>query len=157
MPYNPTDLKFVELVDNVARLNKMHAASKEINIKVEVPDDVIVYADKNMIETVLRNLLSNAIKFSNENSEIKISVADAGAKYVVSVMDNGVGIPKEKLDNIFGMDATKSTIGTHGEKGNGLGLAVCEQMVKKNGGTISVESKVGKYTKFNFTIKKANV
>ncbi len=157
MPYNPTDLKFVELVDNVARLNKMHAASKEINIKVEVPDDVIVYADKNMIETVLRNLLSNAIKFSNENSEIKISVADAGRQYVVSVMDSGVGIPKERLDGIFGMDANKSTVGTNGETGNGLGLAVCEQMVRKNGGTISVESEVGKYTKFNFTIKKANV
>ncbi len=157
MPYNPADLKLVELADNVARLNRMIASSKGININVEVPDDVIVYADKNMIETVLRNLISNAIKFSNENSEIKISVADAGRQYVVSVMDNGVGIPKERLDGIFGMDATKSTIGTHGEKGNGLGLAVCEQMVKKNGGTISVESEVGKYTKFNFTIKKANV
>ena len=157
MPYNPTDLKLVELVDNVARLNKMHAASKGININVEVPDNVIVYADKNMIETVLRNLLSNAIKFSNENSEIKISVADAGHQYVVSVMDHGVGISKDRIGGIFGMDANKSTIGTNGETGNGLGLAVCDQMVKKNGGTISVESEEGKYTKFNFTINKANV
>lgn len=157
MPYNPTKLSLSELANNVARLNKMLAINKGININVDVPEDVIVFADRNMVETILRNLLSNAIKFSHENSEIKISVADAGAKYVVSVMDNGVGIPKEKLDSIFGMDATKSTVGTHGEKGNGLGLAVCEQMVKKNGGTISVESEVGKYTKFNFTIKKANV
>ena len=157
MPYNPTELKFVELADNVARLNKMHAASKGININVEVPDDVIVYADRNMIETVLRNLLSNAIKFSNENSEINISVADAGGQYVVSVIDHGVGISKERIGTIFSMDVNKSTVGTKGEAGNGLGLAVCEQMVKKNGGTISVESEVGKYTKFNFTIKKANV
>ncbi|MBO4614971.1 MAG: tetratricopeptide repeat-containing sensor histidine kinase [Bacteroidales bacterium] len=157
MPYNPTDLKLVELADNVARLNKMIATSKGININVEVPDDVIVYADKNMIETVLRNLISNAIKFSNENSEIKISVADAGRQYVVSVIDNGVGISKERIDGIFSMDANKSTIGTNGETGNGLGLAVCDQMVRKNGGQISVESELGKYTKFNFTINKANV
>ena len=156
MPYNPIDLNLSEVINNVARLNQINAAVKNIRIVTNVPDGCIVYADRNMLETVLRNLLSNAIKFSYENSEINISVESAGQKYIVSVTDNGVGIPKERIDSLFGMDA-KSTIGTCGEVGNGLGLAVCDKMVRKNGGTISVESEVGKYSKFNFTISKANV
>ena len=108
-----------------------------------------------MLETVLRNLLSNAIKFSYENSEINISVENADSKYIVSVVDNGVGIPKERIDTIFSMDA-KSTIGTQGETGNGLGLAVCDRMVRKNGGEIFVESEPDKFTKFYFTINKAD-
>ena len=156
MPYNPIDLNLSEVINNVARLNQINAAVKNIRIVTNVPDGCIVYADRNMLETVLRNLLSNAIKFSYENSEINISVESAGQKYIVSVTDNGVGIPKERIDSLFSMDA-KSTIGTCGEVGNGLGLAVCDKMVRKNGGTISVESEVGKYSKFNFTISKANV
>ena len=156
MPYKPVDLNLSEVIKNVARLIEINATGKNISIVTDVPDGCIVYADKNMLETVLRNLLSNAIKFSYENSKINISVEDAGSKYNVSVIDNGVGIPKERLDGIFSMDA-KSTLGTSGEVGNGLGLAVCDQMVRKNGGTISAESEVGKYTKFNFTISKANV
>ena len=156
MPYNPVDLNLSDVIKNVARLIEINATEKNVRIVTDVPDDCIVNADRNMLETVLRNLLSNAIKFSYENSEINISVENAGHKYIVSVIDHGVGIPKERLDGIFSVDY-KSTIGTNGEVGNGLGLAVCDQMVRKNGGTISVESEVGKYTKFKFTICKANV
>ena len=155
MPYAPVNVNLNEVVSNVVNLNKMNAGNKGINIKADVPDNIFVYADRNMLETVLRNLLSNAIKFSYENSEINISVENAGHKYVVSVVDNGVGIPKERIDTIFSMDA-KSTIGTRGEAGNGLGLAVCDQMVRKNGGEISVESEPDKFTKFYFTINKAD-
>ena len=156
MPYAPTNVNLSEVVGNVVNLNKMSAGSKGINIKADVPDDIFVYVDRNMLETVLRNLLSNAIKFSYENSEINISVENADSKYIVSVVDNGVGIPKERIDTIFSMDA-KSTIGTQGETGNGLGLAVCDRMVRKNGGEIFVESEPNKFTKFYFTINKANV
>ena len=156
MPYAPTNVNLSEVVGNVVNLNKMSAGNKGINIKADVPDDIFVYADRNMLETVLRNLLSNAIKFSYENSEINISVENADSKYIVSVVDNGVGIPKERIDTIFSMDA-KSTIGTQGETGNGLGLAVCDRMVRKNGGEIFVESEPNKFTKFYFTINKANV
>lgn len=156
MPYAPTNVNLSEVVGNVVNLNKMSAGNKGINIKADVPDDIFVYADRNMLETVLRNLLSNAIKFSYENSEINISVENADSKYIVTVVDNGVGIPKERIDTIFSMDA-KSTIGTQGETGNGLGLAVCDRMVRKNGGEIFVESEPNKFTKFYFTINKANV
>lgn len=156
MPYAPTNVNLSEVVGNVVNLNKMSAGNKGINIKADVPDDIFVYADRNMLETVLRNLLSNAIKFSYENSEINISVENADSKYIVSVVDNGVGIPKERIDTIFSMDA-KSTIGTQGETGNGLGLAVCDRMIRKNGGEIFVESEPNKFTKFYFTINKANV
>ncbi|MBQ1607114.1 MAG: HAMP domain-containing histidine kinase, partial [Bacteroidales bacterium] len=156
MPYAPTNVNLSEVVGNVVNLNKMSAGNKGINIKADVPDDIFVYVDRNMLETVLRNLLSNAIKFSYENSEINISVENADSKYIVSVVDNGVGIPKERIDTIFSMDA-KSTIGTQGETGNGLGLAVCDRMVRKNGGEIFVESEPNKFTKFYFTINKANV
>lgn len=157
IPYNPANLNLASLVDTVVRLSKVSADNKHIKIITDIPDDCTVYADRNMIETVLRNLITNAIKFSHENSEIKIFVSDARSNYMVSVLDYGVGIPKDKLAGIFSMDSNKSTVGTGGEVGNGLGLSVCDQMVRKNGGIISVESEVGKFTQFNFTIVKAHV
>lgn len=156
MPYNPIDLNLREVIENVVRLIRINADNKNISIVTDVPDECIVYADRNMLETVLRNLLSNAIKFSHEQSKIHVSVADSGEMYEVSVLDNGVGISHDRLKDLFSVAAKKSTIGTKGETGNGLGLVVCEQMVKKNGGSISVESEEGKYTKFNFTICKSN-
>ncbi|MBR5982879.1 MAG: tetratricopeptide repeat-containing sensor histidine kinase, partial [Bacteroidales bacterium] len=157
MPYNPVDLNLTEVIKNVARLIEINAIEKNVRIVTDVPDGCIVYADKNMLETVLRNLLSNAIKFSHLNSEIHVSVTDSGEMYSVSVLDKGVGIPKDMIKDLFSVGAVKTTVGTNGETGNGLGLVVCDQMVRKNGGKISVESEVGKYSKFIFTIRKANV
>ena len=156
MPYIPVKLNVSELVRNVISFNKINADSKGIRLVADVPESYIAFADRNMIETVLRNLLSNAIKFSYENSEINVSVEDVGQQYKVTVADSGVGISPERIAKIFAVGARKSTVGTNGETGNGLGLVVCDQMVRKNGGTISVESEPGKFTKFYFTIGKAD-
>jgi len=111
-----------------------------------------VFADENTINAVIRNLISNAIKFSFENSIIKLEIKIEGDECFVFIKDNGVGISKEKLVSIFEFGENKSTHGTKGEKGTGLGLALSAELVKKNGGKINVKSEINKGSTFFFSI-----
>ena len=107
-----------------------------------------------MIGTVVRNLLSNAIKFSNEGQQIQLYCTDLSKFWQLSIKDDGVGIPIDKIDGIFGLDKHKSTLGTAKEKGTGLGLILCKEFVEKNGGKIWVESTYGTGTTFHFIMPK---
>jgi signal transduction histidine kinase len=112
-----------------------------------------------MIETVLRNLVSNAIKFTRENGSILIEVSDIDNGMVeFSVQDSGIGMDKDKLSKLFRIDTYHSTPGTNNEKGTGLGLILCKELVQMNGGAISAESEPDKGTKFSFwlPVKKTN-
>jgi signal transduction histidine kinase len=110
-----------------------------------------------MISTVFRNLLSNAIKFTPEGGRVtlelkRLSVEDGQVCYEVSVSDNGIGIPKERLDQLFRMDNTESTKGTANESGTGLGLLLCYDFVIRNSGSLRAESEIGKGSRFIFTL-----
>ena len=111
-----------------------------------------IFADEEMINSILRNLISNAIKFSNTDQEILVEANSEiieGTEYiVVKVMDQGVGIHYELQPNIFNFDPDKSKKGTQGERGTGLGLMICKEFIEINHGTISVESKLGKGSTF---------
>ncbi|MFO7655779.1 MAG: HAMP domain-containing sensor histidine kinase, partial [Bacteroidales bacterium] len=124
---------------------------KKLKVIREIPVNIHVYADKNMINTVLRNLLTNAIKFS-QNGDIRITVAKSDNLVVCRISDSGVGITESRLKTIFEIDNSKSTEGTKGESGTGLGLIICKEFVEKNRGKISVESEEGKGSTFSFTI-----
>ena len=113
----------------------------------------MVYADKDMVATVIRNLISNAIKFSFKKSSILVSLkTESDATVKVSISDKGVGIDKTKLASIFNAEYTFSEKGTEGEKGTGLGLKLCKEFVEKNNGKIWVESEKGKGSVFSFNI-----
>jgi two-component system sensor histidine kinase/response regulator len=103
-----------------------------------------------MLKTVLRNFMSNAIKFSPENSTIQIAMAKEGDFARVSVKDQGVGIAADRLGSIFHKGET--TYGTGGEEGSGLGLQLCQDFARKNGGDCYVESVEGQGSTFSFTI-----
>jgi len=105
-----------------------------------------------MIRTILRNLISNAIKFTHTNGRIVISVIKNKQEYLISVSDNGVGIPKKSLDNLFSIDQNKSTRGTQDESGTGLGLILCKELIKKHNGRIWVESEPGRGSIFYFSL-----
>ncbi|NJO87730.1 MAG: hypothetical protein HC831_01300 [Chloroflexia bacterium] len=112
-----------------------------------------IKADVNMLGTVFRNLLFNAIKFTRRGGRIEISCAVYNEKYVkISIADNGIGIPANKLSKLFRIDEATSTKGTENEKGTGLGLVLCKEFVERNGGKIWVESEAGKGSTFHFTI-----
>jgi signal transduction histidine kinase len=110
-----------------------------------------------MIHTVIRNLVNNALKFTMEQGEVRIGVFDYDPEKVsVTVTDTGIGIDPKKSKDIFRIDSSSSTRGTHYEKGTGLGLGICKEFVLKNNGTIWVDSVPGQGSRFSFTLYKEN-
>jgi signal transduction histidine kinase len=132
-----------------------NAKHKRVSFSINVPKDMTIIADYSTIKTVIANLFSNAIKFSNQGGEIRVEAMEINKWIEVSVIDNGIGIPKEVLPNLFSIDEGYSTKGTGNEKGSGLGLILCKEFVEKNGGKIWVESEVGKGSTFFFTLPMA--
>jgi signal transduction histidine kinase len=150
--FTPKTLEVVSLINEIALLFDDIAGQKSITIKRSLPPNALVVADKAMISTVLRNLISNAIKFSYPDGEIVISAKEIKNELTVSVTDNGVGISKASINELFRIDKNHSTQGTLNEKGTGLGLVLCKEFVEKHGGKIWVESEEGKGSTFYFTI-----
>lgn len=153
--YDPYSQNVYQLIYQNIAIVSTAAKNKNINIINSVPDNLTAFFDANMINTVLRNLLTNAIKFTNENGviEVKADVYPEDPNYIlISIQDNGVGIPKDKLDKLFQIKHSFTTIGTSGEKGTGLGLLIVWDFIEKNHGKIWVESEMGKGTTFYFTL-----
>ncbi len=130
----------------------LSASQKKIEIIDEIDSEITVYGDQSLAQTVYRNLLSNAVKFTHEEGKIFINAKVENEKCVISVKDNGMGIKDELKDHLFDIAATKTTLGTKKEKGNGLGLVLCKELSAKNGGEIWFESELGVGTTFYFTI-----
>jgi len=153
IPYSPVEVPLNFIINNNFDLLKMNADKKEIQLVNGLNEEVFVYADINMISTILRNLISNAIKFTREKGIIKVY----GQKYddgyfQVTVEDNGVGISPENIDKLFRIDSHYTTVGTTNEQGTGLGLIICKEFIEKHNGKIWVESQLGIGTKFHFTL-----
>ncbi|MBW8334500.1 MAG: PAS domain S-box protein [Prolixibacteraceae bacterium] len=157
--FNPECIEVAELTNSVLKSLIDSASQKTIKISIKFPPLVFVFADKEMISTVLRNVISNAIKFTHPGGEIVISAERKQAEWVITIADNGVGIKKDAIDKLFRIDQSYSTLGTQNEKGTGLGLLLCKEFVEKNGGKIWVESEYGGSlgtdgSKFHFTVPK---
>jgi len=127
-----------------------NAEKKNIDISMEIPENTWVYADENMIKSVLRNLVNNAVKFTHAGGKIKISSKKEGDSIVTSVQDTGIGMSKEKLDSLFQNGQHISASGTAKEKGSSLGLLICKEFVEKNGGEIRAKSEPGQGSTFEF-------
>ena len=153
--YEPVQLDFTYLANNVISLTLPLAQAKNIELSNRVPESFIIDADVNMINTVLRNLVSNAIKFTDEHGKIEISASEHENYYELSVSDNGVGISAENLKKLFHVSENFSTLGTSNEKGTGIGLILCREFIDKHCGKIWAESELGIGTKFSFTIPKS--
>ncbi len=152
--YKPGFFYLKEITASVINLLEINAKKKNINVVSEINESAVAYADKDMIETVLRNLISNAIKFTYKGGEVKITCEDKGDYMIVAVIDSGVGIDEENKMKLFNSDIRFTTLGTAQEKGTGLGLKICKDYVEKNKGKIWVESRFGKGSIFKFTLPK---
>lgn len=146
------ELNLEDLVKNNTELAQTMAEQNSIILKCIVPQGVKVFADPNMLNTVLRNLISNAVKFSPSSSTITIEATQGDDMVTISVQDNGIGMDQELMDKIFNIDHKTFHPGTRGEKGSGLGLILCQEFVKKNGGQIWAESIPEQGCKFSFTL-----
>jgi signal transduction histidine kinase len=137
-----------EIIDLV----KTSAGNKNIVLESTVSPDITVFADKNMIHTVIRNLLLNAVKFTRSGGKISLSARAIGNVVEIAVKDNGIGISPENFKKLFCIDCNMISYGTEGEQGTGLGLILCKEFVEKNSGTIRVESEEGIGSTFTVTI-----
>ena len=146
------DIDMVEVTEGVIEIFSMVAELKKISIRLETPSKLDVHADIDMIKTVIRNLLSNAIKFSNEETEILVTVQEQEGMAVVSVKDSGCGIDEENQKKLLHTDTHFSTFGTNNEEGSGLGLLLCQDFVIKNGGRLWFTSAKGEGSTFSFSI-----
>ncbi|HEX2976251.1 MAG TPA: HAMP domain-containing sensor histidine kinase, partial [Bacteroidales bacterium] len=149
-----TKVRLSSLIEDSIQQVKVSADRKNIVIQKDAPDDLVACMDKQMIETVLRNLITNAVKFSNPGGRIHISVVKNPEDVTVSVSDNGIGMKKEILDDIFSPES-KSMTGTMSEIGSGLGLKLCKEFVELHGGTIRAGSIEGQGSSFTFNIPDA--
>ena len=152
--YNPDFIDVSYLAENVYELYKETARLKNINLVNEIQLGTTVWADSNMIFTVIRNLVSNAIKYTNSGGDVHIIAQDNNDHYTFSIIDNGIGMNSTNKANLFKIESVQSTPGTNQEKGTGLGLILCKEFVERNKGKIWVESEFGKGSSFNFTIPK---
>ncbi|MGB5314657.1 MAG: HAMP domain-containing sensor histidine kinase, partial [Robiginitalea sp.] len=140
--------------ENIKLLNEI-AENKSIKIISEIPANTQVWSDPHQVDIVLRNLISNALKFTPENGMVTLHAEEKEEYWIISIRDTGVGMDRLTLQKIFKEENTHSTYGTANEKGTGLGLTLCKEMILKNGGEIWVDSLLRKGSTFYFTLPKA--
>jgi len=150
--FTPRDIEFKRILENSVSVLRSVANQKNIRIEFSFDDDLSLFADPQMIETVLRNLINNAIKFTPENGLIEISANRTEDRISICVKDSGIGISEEETRNLFQIDSTVKRKGTNNEDGSGLGLILCREFVRKNNGTIWVNSSPGNGSSFFFTV-----
>jgi signal transduction histidine kinase/Flp pilus assembly protein TadD len=153
---NKTYFILSSVIDANIELLTPQAKYKKISITTEGNANIEVFADRDMINIILRNLISNSIKFSNENGKIKIVTTFSEQKAVVHIIDEGVGIRKERIPLLFKFDEATPTYGTGNEKGIGLGLSLCKDFIEQNDGEIGVSSEFGSGSDFFITIPLNN-
>lgn len=152
IPYEPQKLNFGTICTEVTENLNLTANTKDITINHSALDEVNLFADKNMLTTVLRNLISNSIKFTNKKGQIDIYAETNQTNATITISDNGIGIKPDSINKLFDISQKITTTGTANEKGAGLGLLLCKEFVEKHGGKIWVESEVGKGSTFYFTL-----
>lgn len=136
-------------------INQLSWSAKEKNITVEnnINENLLVKTDKNVLQTVIRNLLNNAIKYSQKMSVINIAAYQKQNKVIFFVRDHGLGMPKDVQKSIFSIANIEPEPGTVNEKGSGLGLALCKELLDKQGDDIWFKSEEGKGSTFFFSLK----
>jgi signal transduction histidine kinase len=151
--YSPMPLYLSKIVQESMDTLSGIAVNKDIQILNSIPQDYLVNADQNLLQTILRNLISNALKFSNKKGKIEIKAQPTkNKKLIVSIKDYGIGMKKELLEDLFKLDVQTSREGTEGESSTGLGLILCKEFVEKQGGELWVESQENKGSTFYFTL-----
>jgi two-component system, sensor histidine kinase and response regulator len=149
---NPQNINVYKISQENTNLLFQTFADKNIQFANHIEEHLSVFADPDQVSLVFRNLISNAIKFSNQGSVISLSSKKVDNFCEIAVSDTGIGMDAETSENLFVKNTHFTTLGTSGEKGTGLGLLLCQEMIEANGGKIWVESKLEKGSTFFFTL-----
>ena len=146
------DVDIMNLVTGVVEVFRGVAKLKNIDIELTGSTERIARIDIDMAKTALRNLMSNAIKFSFDNSRIEVKITEEESRVIVDIKDYGAGISQEKQKLLFKTDTHFTSFGTGNEEGSGLGLLLCDEFVRRNGGNLWFVSEEGKGSTFSFDI-----
>jgi PAS domain S-box-containing protein len=156
MGFYPEEFKLKKKVLESIEPLLINANNKIIDVKYEMAEDLTVYADAKMIETLIRNLFSNAVKFTHREGSITVSARETDDNYVeMCFSDTGIGMSRQMVDSLFRLDVKSNRPGTDGELSTGLGLVLCREFVEMNGGRIRVESRENAGSSFCVTLKKS--
>ena len=149
--FKPRSLNVSDTIINNAEIFQLNAKEKNISISIASIDNGLeIFADEEMVNSILRNLLSNALKFTIRSGKIEVLAEKTESGQVkIGIKDSGIGIPEKNIPFLFNFDKKVNRIGTEGEPSSGLGLVLCKDFMEKNGGQIEVESEVGKGTTFS--------
>ena len=148
----PKQISLKKSFSECAGLIQQQAEKKNITFNIDIPESACITADPGMAQTVWRNILTNAIKFSHPGGTVTATAELQGARWTVTVADNGIGIDEKNLSSLFTLKDSVRKQGTSGEKGSGLGLVLCKELVEKNKGSITVESTPGKGSSFHISL-----
>lgn len=143
-----------EVVVFASKMSDLVAQVKNIAVEYDIPGPITVPCDVDMVKTIMRNLMSNAIKYSNEGGRIVIRVRETPTHAVISVRDFGTGISEEDLPKLLNPEIHYTTYGTKNEEGSGLGLQLVQDLTRRNGGELTIESTLGEGSTFTFSIAK---
>ena len=154
---NPIVFDTETLVNENVLLLQTQAEKKNISLKSNIKKKSTIYADVNMLRTVIRNLISNALKFTPQGGNVILSfnkIDDEKAEILIE--DNGIGISEDNQKKLFKIDQSFSTPGTEKEYGTGLGLILCKEFIEKNKGEMTVDSAIGKGSVFRIVLPHKN-
>lgn len=151
---NPEEISLKTMIAQSIHLFSEAINNKHLTVANLIDEKTMLWGNKDDVDVVFRNLISNAIKFTNYNGEISISSQSDDTKVIVQIKDNGIGMTLETQKFIFEENKHYSTFGTNSEKGTGLGLMLCKEMIAKNKGLIKVKSEFNKSTTFFVTLPK---
>jgi signal transduction histidine kinase len=162
MTFTPASFDLAAHLRNETALIGKMAEQKGVVLTVTLPETAVVTGDSNMLATVVRNLLTNAVKFTPAGGTVTLTVEPfcndrtrpAATGYTVAVSDTGTGMTPEQIQNLFRIDRQPSREGTAGEKGSGLGLIVCRELLEKHGSKLHIESGEGKGSMFRFELRQ---
>jgi signal transduction histidine kinase len=141
IPFNPEVIQLGLVASNSIDIIYESAERKDIEISNQIADGLFAFADRNMIQTIIRNIVFNAIKFTHKGGKVILSARATTGNYIeIAIQDTGTGMSRYMVENLFRIDVKTSRKGTDGELSTGLGLLLCKEFVEKHGGKIWVES-----------------
>lgn len=150
----PCNLNLFEETEDVISLFTSVIKHKSVTVLNNIDKKIAVFSDKNALSTILRNLIDNAIKFSHTGGAIVVEAEVKNGFTEISVADSGIGISSENIDKIAGSDLIHSTTGTNGEKGSGLGIVLCKDILRLIGGELKIKSRENEGSKISFSVSQ---
>jgi signal transduction histidine kinase/ligand-binding sensor domain-containing protein len=152
LSFNPLKINILKIINESVELSDENRKAKGIRIQIDCKEDIHAMADLMMVKTIFRNLLNNAIKFTPINGSIHCMVVKKDHSVEISVLDTGIGLKQEKIEEILSSGSIMPQYGTKGERGSGLGLTLCKDFIKKNNGELKISSEEGKGSTFTFSL-----